>query len=789
MWDETKHKDMPKTTFPMMRTLPALVLSLFLSSGAIAQSGPVAIADAGVKQMSAQSIQLPVLANDQFTAQTITSVAIMAGPAHGTVVIHSNGTWANKEDDLLIYASDQGFAGVDTMSYEIVDNQGNTSVATVTIQVVDEPNPIMPQDDWLSIGEDSGGPVYVAINDSFGVNGPGPHPVTISGNPASGYADVDTNGTYTDPTDDIINFTPEPNFNGSTTFQYYILDAAGNRQYAYVTVDVAPDGANVDQPFAADDSVTMLPSDGIMPIYFFENDTFGGDGPWLWGDNPEFSQPEHGTVEFYDIGEANGYFVFYYTPDTGFAGIDFFEYTLYDSDHNSSTATVYITVLGPSYIYADVFFDANANGMRDEGEPDFAEATVSYTKNDGPATQLYAQDGTFYVETSSGGYYGLECSVFDPERYSVTVPQIDYIPTPSEPVGKLFAVTAVPFTDAGIRLIGTEPTRPGFPSTFTVSVRNYGTEAIPAGMLTFTKDPALGAATALPSGASETATGFTYAFGPLPALGHIDLEVTYTLPVIPDVSLGDWLHFSASLTGVAQDDVASNNQAQLNKEVVGSYDPNDITEAHGPKIAMADFTADDYLYYTIRFENTGTFPAEFVRIESTLDPKLDPSTLRMIAASHSCQLQRNGDMLEWKFDDINLAPSVPDTETGKGYAVYAIKAQPGITVGDIIAAQADIFFDYNPPVVTETFYTEFVDTLSAQDAGQAIFRVWPNPVSDVLRVQGSIAVVTLTLTDASGRTVAAADQDTLDVRNLGAGVYVLKIEAAGKTYAAKLIKN
>ena len=59
----------------------------------------------------------------------------------------------------------------------------------------------------------------------------------------------------------------------------------------------------------------------------------------------------------------------------------------------------------------------------------------------------------------------------------------------------------------------------------------------------------------------------------------------------------------------SNDLVESNNDSNLSEIVVGSYDPNDKMEALGPKVLYDEFvTSDQWLYYTIRFQNLGTFP-------------------------------------------------------------------------------------------------------------------------------------------------------------------------------------
>ena len=77
--------------------------------------------------------------------------------------------------------------------------------------------------------------------------------------------------------------------------------------------------------------------------------------------------------------------------------------------------------------------------------------------------------------------------------------------------------------------------------------------------------------------------------------------------------------------------------------IINAYDPNDKTEAHGPEILHSSFTSNDYLYYTIRFENTGNASAINVRVNDVLNSMLDENTIRVESTSHPYILDRVGE--------------------------------------------------------------------------------------------------------------------------------------------------
>jgi len=95
---------------------------------------------------------------------------------------------------------------------------------------------------------------------------------------------------------------------------------------------------------------------------------------------------------------------------------------------------------------------------------------------------------------------------------------------------------------------------------------------------------------------------------------------------------------------------------------VGAYGPNDKQVWPGDFIAPDAVAAGVPLRYTIRFQNTGTYPAERVRLVDTLDANLDLSTLSVLGASHPYSWQvKGGRVLEIVFDQIQL----PDSSTNQ----------------------------------------------------------------------------------------------------------------------------
>lgn len=152
----------------------------------------------------------------------------------------------------------------------------------------------------------------------------------------------------------------------------------------------------------------------------------------------------------------------------------------------------------------------------------------------------------------------------------------------------------------------------------------------------------------------------------------------------------------------------SDNEDHLNFVVVGSYDPNDklVEPEHFTSTQLANGLE---LEYTIRFQNTGNFPATFISVIDTIQPELDINSFRMIAASHSYDISFPApNVIRWFFNNVNLPDSLSDEPGSHGFIRFAIKSKKGLTPSEIIKNQASIFFDFNAPVVTPPAETKFL---------------------------------------------------------------------------------
>ena len=154
-----------------------------------------------------------------------------------------------------------------------------------------------------------------------------------------------------------------------------------------------------------------------------------------------------------------------------------------------------------------------------------------------------------------------------------------------------------------------------------------------------------------------------------------------------------------------------NNFDKSTNLVLCSYDPND--KLLEPKDCF--YHPSDTIDYTIRFQNTGNYPATTVRLVDTLDlEKLDIMTFHVLGASHLYEWSiKPPSVLEVIFNDIALVDSSVSFEDSQGFFKYAVSVRDDLPNMDPTYSPAHIFFDSNPAVITNAPELNFVSNLSA----------------------------------------------------------------------------
>ncbi|MDX1912233.1 MAG: T9SS type A sorting domain-containing protein, partial [Saprospiraceae bacterium] len=167
--------------------------------------------------------------------------------------------------------------------------------------------------------------------------------------------------------------------------------------------------------------------------------------------------------------------------------------------------------------------------------------------------------------------------------------------------------------------------------------------------------------------------------------------------------------------------------------IVNSFDPNDKTAypiGYGEQNLVRPGTP---LEYTIRFQNTGNDTAFLVILRDTLSDNLDRGSIQLLGASHPYELAQISDsILHIRFDNILLPDSTTNPEGSQGHITFRISPLPELPNGTQVHNRAAIYFDQNPPILTNTVtrtYGEYfvVSTDAPQSPEVLAVKIFPNP--------------------------------------------------------------
>jgi uncharacterized repeat protein (TIGR01451 family) len=324
---------------------------------------PTASPDAAT---TAQNIDVTVdlLANDTTGAADVTLVPAtvqLQDPTTGiwgsTVTVAGAGTWTVNPDGTVTFDPEPGFTGTTVdLPYRVADSTGQVARSTVTITV----GPITPSttDDIATTPYSTPVTTDVLANDSAGdVSAPlDPSSVRLvdpaTGDPVTVLV-VAGEGTWTVNPDGTITFTPAAGFEGTATqVTYQVDDTNGTTAVGTLTVTVGQ------APRAEPDAVTTL-QNGTVTVDPLVNDT-PGTGATLDPSTVLLADPATGdwTTSVTISGEgtwtvdpATGAVTF--DPEPGFTGGATVTYQVTDSDGNTATSTVSVTVTPVTPVAAD----------------------------------------------------------------------------------------------------------------------------------------------------------------------------------------------------------------------------------------------------------------------------------------------------------------------------------------------------------------------------------------------------------------------------------------------------
>ena len=325
-----------------------------------------------------------VAGNDSDAEGSALSVTLVAGPAHGALVLNAKGSFS--------YTPEANFSGTDSFTYKANDGTLDSDAVAVTLTVAPVNDAPVAADDAAATDEDV--PVSGNVIDNAADAEGDALTAALVGGPSHGSLDLAADGSYA--------YTPVANFSGTDSFTYRVSDGRASSGIATVTLVVAPVN---DAPVAADGQSATdedVPVSGNVIESSADADGDALTAALLGG-------PSNGTLDF----AADGSFT--YTPAADFFGTDSFTYLVSDgmASSNVATLTLIVAPVNDAPVAADdevaIDEDASVTGYVTDNATDAEDDSLTATLLGGPSHGAldFAADGSF-TYTPAADFFGAD---------------------------------------------------------------------------------------------------------------------------------------------------------------------------------------------------------------------------------------------------------------------------------------------------------------------------------------------------------------------------------------------
>ena len=445
-------------------------------------------------------------------------------------------------------------------------------------------------------------------------------------------------------------------------------------------------------------------------------------------------------------------------------------------------------------ITGTISLDANNNGCDSSDLPvmatkvninDGVVSSAIFTNNLGKYS-FFTQTGNFTITPVFENPYFL----VSPLSASINFPLLDGT---TQTQNFCIAPNGV-HNDVEIAIIPIQGARPGFDSYYQLTYKNKGNQTLSGNINLAFDDAVLDFVAANPALSAQTLNTLNWSYANL--LPFESRTIDFTLNVnspqeTPAVNIGDVLHFTASIDPISGDETSADNTFAFAQTVIGSFDPNDKICLEGNTITPEK--VGDYLHYIIHFQNSGTAAAENIVVKDVIDTtKFDIASLQLTSASHPFETKVTGDKIEFIFENIQLPAEIDNEPESHGFVAFKIKTKSDLVLGNTVSNKADIYFDYNFPIVTEPAVTT-ISVLGVNEFENKSVSVFPNPVSDVLNITSKGTIKSVQVYDVQGRLTDTFLKDeektTINLSNKKTGSYFVKIFTEKGVKVEKIIKK
>lgn len=360
------------------------------------------------------------------------------------------------------------------------------------------------------------------------------------------------------------------------------------------------------------------------------------------------------------------------------------------------------SVLMPNhYVSGYVFYDLNQNGVKDVGE------------NGVPNAAIYSSTLQTYFYTDNFGYYWIIANAGNHTfnintgiNYTTSTPSTYTVNITGAMTGYDFGlVSSAPNYSGSVQLTSGLP-RCFQQVSYDFKFKNTSPTAYNANAFVVLAD-SVGFVSSFPAPSSINGdTVFYSVTNLLPYQPYSTVSMILQMPVtIPQTIINAAYLQPLDGSGNVMNTVSYN----LIQTVLCSFDPNDKAVSPPGFYAQHYTLFTDTLEYLIRFQNTGNDTAFKVVVRDQLDGDLNLTTFEVLGSSHnmSTTLLPTG-AATFTFDNILLVDSNTNEPASHGWLKYRIRPMSGLAPNTVVNNEALIYFDFNPPIVTNNVFNTLV---------------------------------------------------------------------------------
>jgi len=483
-------------------------------------------------------------------------------------------------------------------------------------------------------------------------------------------------------------------------------------------------------------------------------------------------------------------------------------------------------VLAPRLI-GSIYHDENENGYQED-----YESPISNIKVDSRNTNLS------YFSNIDGLYQVPLDSLMDtievclPNCWEVIDSTHRIIDQSSNELS--FGLRRVDDYKSTIARVYSPPARCGFTNKFSLAVLNDGCASL-SGKVELVLKKNLTLITALNPLSINLDTLFLR-FDDLSPSSVVRSE--FTAEIAGEENIGEEIILEVRIYHLIDGEYVYFDDYDYNQEITCAIDPNDkLVEP-----ILKDPDNNNYiekgtdLFYTIRFQNVGNDTAFNVVVTDLISENLDLSTFKNISSSHTyANMTMKDRELSYFFDNINLPDSTTNEVLSHGYVSFSISPIDSIQDFQEIKNNAEIYFDFNSPIITNEVSNTFITNLdfdldgyfffedcddrdstiypgavdipnngidedcdgedlisSIYELSNSVISIYPNPVVDAVAidVNGPLEY-RVTIFDLNGSVVMQSNnQSLISMNSFSNGAYFLEIKdlLTGQKVIEKILK-